>query len=200
MKLLFFADIHNDESAVDNIIKKVKKEKIDFLVCAGDLSEFGVGLKKLAKKLSGVAPLYIIPGNHEDDEEIDEIESKFKDVHNFHLKAVKIKDVLLLGCGGGGFSHKLVPFEESKKYFKDELKKLKDSKKAVLVTHAPPYRTKLDTVFGEHTGVTSIRKFIEKEQLALVICGHLHENSGKVDYIGKTKIVNPGKKGFIFRI
>lgn len=199
MKLLFFADIHNDESAVDEIIDRVKKEKIDFLVCAGDLSEFGVGLKKLAKKLSNAAPLYILPGNHEDDGEIEELDSKIKNVHDLHLKAIHLGDVLLLGCGGGGFSHKHAPFEECKKYFKEELRKFKDSRKAVLVTHAPPYKTKMDLIMGEHTGVIALKKFIEKEELGLVICGHLHENAGKKEIINDTIVTNPGKKGFLFK-
>lgn len=197
MKTLFFCDIHGDYKALDKLIKKAESLGVDVLVCAGDLSNFGEELEKLVKRLDIGLPLYMIPGNHETEEEIKELDSKFDFFHNLHLKAKKINDSLLVGCGGGGLSPYHTPFEKSEKYFEKELKKFKDLKKSTLVTHAPPADTELDSIKGEHVGVKSIRKFIEKEQPGLAVCGHLHENSGKSTKIGETKIVNPGKKGVI---
>ena len=199
MKILFFADIHSDGSAIRHIAKKAKKWKVDALVCAGDLSEFGEGLEDMVHAVDLGMPFYIIPGNHESPVETLELSDTFKWVEEFDLKTVKIGDVLLIGCGRGGFSHELERFDEKVKDFKKEIKKFKNKKNIVLVTHAPPYNTKLDKIFGEHTGVRSLRKFIKEVQPGLMVCGHLHENSGKVDYIGKTKIINPGKKGFLFK-
>ena len=45
-----------------------------------------------------------------------------------------------------------------------------------------------------------IRKFIEQFKPEVAICGHIHENSGKIDYIGKTKVINPGYKGKIISL
>ncbi|MBS3097214.1 hypothetical protein J4209_00295 [Candidatus Woesearchaeota archaeon] len=42
-----------------------------------------------------------------------------------------------------------------------------------------------------------IKTFILKVKPDLAISGHLHENAGKEDKIGKTKIVNPGPFGKI---
>ena len=52
-----------------------------------------------------------------------------------------------------------------------------------------------------HSGNKSIKKFIMSERPNLVICGHLHENFGVIDKIGKNSmLVNPGAKGKIIEI
>ena len=54
----------------------------------------------------------------------------------------------------------------------------------ILLTHAPPYGTKTDTLpSGEHAGSTSIRKIIEEYQPTLNLCGHIPESRG-IDQIG----------------
>ncbi len=73
-------------------------------------------------------------------------------------------------------------------------------KKIILVTHAPPYKTRLDKLVGGHCGNKSIRYFIERNKIDLLICGHLHENFGKEDKIKRTKIINPGPFGKIVMI
>ena len=70
----------------------------------------------------------------------------------------------------------------------------------ILVTHQPPYKTALDPIYGEHVGSTSIRKFIKEHQPDYCITGHIHENEGKTDKLGKTIIVNPGPAGKIIEI
>lgn len=197
MKLLFFCDTHNNTDAIDSLIKKAKQKKVDAIICAGDISEFGKDLVKIVKKFNIGIPFYMIPGNHETDEEIKHLDSKFSWFENFHLKAKKVDSMLLIGCGGGGLSKNHTPFEKSEKYFRRELKQFKNLDKTILVTHAPPYNTLLDFIYDEHVGVKSIRKFIEKEQPGLAICGHLHENANMEDTIKKTRIINPGKKGKI---
>jgi len=73
---------------------------------------------------------------------------------------------------------------------------IKGGDTVILVTHAPPYNTKVDQILEEHAGNKSLRKIIQEIQPALVVCGHLHECVGK-DYIGKTLVINPGYKGRI---
>jgi Icc-related predicted phosphoesterase len=102
-----------------------------------------------------------------------------------------------MGYGGGGFSFIDKKFEKIAKRFKKLIKK---DDKIILVSHAPPYGTKVDMIGREHCGNKSIRKFVDKEKPDLVICGHLHECAGKEDKIGKTRIVNPSYKGKVIEI
>jgi Icc-related predicted phosphoesterase len=69
--------------------------------------------------------------------------------------------------------------------------------KVILVTHAPPYNTKVDRINGNLCGNKSIRNFISEVKPVLAVCGHLHETAGKRDKIGKTLVINPGYKGMV---
>ncbi len=121
-------------------------------------------------------------------------------------KTYKKDGITFIGFGGGGFSlidHDFENFadkiiSEMDKEIKKENKKDKNEK-IVLVTHAPPYGTKLDFV-DSYNGNQSIRDFIEKVQPKFAICGHFHENRGEFDYIGKTEVINPGPHGRIIEI
>ena len=104
-----------------------------------------------------------------------------------------------MGYGGDGFSIVDPLFTRIAAPFRRIIND-NGGKKTVLVTHAPPYGTKLDNVHGGHSGNKSIRKFIEKCQPCLLFCGHIHENSGKQDRIKKTVVVNPGPFGKIVEI
>ena len=52
MKILAFTDLHSDLKAADKLILKIKKEKPDVIVCAGDLSNFGFGMRVLLRKFN----------------------------------------------------------------------------------------------------------------------------------------------------
>lgn len=195
MKILAFVDIHSDLNAVRNINNLAKKEKPDVLLCAGDVSFFGNGVSLIIKELDIGIPLLIIPGNHETPAQIEEIEKKFPFVKNIHLKTVKKDSVVFFGCGGSGVTPNNTPYEIAETSFKNILSifktEYKKDYKFIFVTHEPPFNTKLDLI-GNHAGSREIREFIKKYQPLYCICGHLHENEGKKDRIGKTMIINPG--------
>ncbi|MBU2523371.1 MAG: metallophosphoesterase [Nanoarchaeota archaeon] len=204
MKILIFTDVHGDSEIISRLLLKVKKEKPDAIICAGDITNFGFGIKSILKRLDSVnIPLFIIPGNHETDEEIVIYGQGMKNIQSIHLKPAMFHSLYIVGCGGGGFTQQHAEFEMSEKKFADSMKKvkMKDHKyKTILVTHQPPYKTLLDLVYGDHSGSTSIRKFIQQHQPDYCITGHIHENEGKQDKIGKTIIINPGPLGKIIEI
>lgn len=203
MKILAFTDLHGEPKYISKLIDKIKSQKPEVIVCAGDISNFSYGLKSILKKFDLNIPFLIIPGNHETPEEIKVYGREVKSLKDIHLKHFIIGSYFFLGCGGGGFTEHHAEFEQSEKKFAEAIKKLKvqDHKyKIILVTHQPPYKTKLDKIYGEYSGSKSIRKFIEKFQPSLCISGHIHENEGKEDEIGETIIINPGPEGKIIEI
>jgi len=216
MKLLAFTDIHADFDAARKVCSLAKREKVDLMLCAGDMTLFGNGLPDMIKIFDIGIPLLIIAGNHETFGQIKGIEKKFdfiKDIHlkpvkkgnidfikNIHLKPVKKGNIIFFGCGGSGITPNNTPNEMREENFKDMLSRFRNEKdNLILVTHEPPYNTKLDFIC-KHKGSRQIRKFIEENQPLYAICGHFHENEGKEDKIGKTKIINPGPKGKIIEI
>jgi len=203
MKILAFTDVHGDPKYLNKILERIKKEDPDVVVCSGDISNFSYGLRTILKKFDLNIPFLIIPGNHETPEEIYVYSKEFKSIKDIHLKHFILGSFFFVGCGGGGFTEHHAEFEQSEKKFSELINKLKvqDHKyKVILVTHQPPYKTKLDKIYGEYSGSKSIRKFIEKNQPAYCICGHIHENENKSDKIGETIIINPGPDGQIIEL
>lgn len=208
MKILAFVDIHGSMKALKRVEEKAKDA--DLLVCAGDMSMFEQGLDVLLGRLNKIGKtVLMINGNHETPEVLEKECERFDKIIFIHKKTYKKGKVMFIGFGGGGFSLTDEEFEKFgdriikkiKKSKKDKKKKSKKEKglKMVLVTHSPPYGTKLDFL-KEYSGNKSVRSFVERTKPKLVICGHFHEHRGEFDYIGKTEIINPGPYGRIIKI
>lgn len=198
MKLLAFVDMHGSLKALEKIKKQAKQA--DVIVCAGDISIFENNLDFFLFELNKLnKTVLIIPGNHEDDKDLDELTNVFNNITNINKKIFVRENYLFLGYGGSGFSTVDKEFIKTSKKFEKEIKKHK-SKKIVLVTHAPPYKTNIDKIMNAPCGNKSIKNFILRIKPALVISGHLHETAGKEDKIGKTRIINPGPFGKIINV
>jgi len=198
MKILISADIHGRKKAVDEIKIRVKKEKIDLVICAGDMSVFERDIELILEDLNSMGvPVLLIPGNHENIQKLFEISEKFENLIDIHEATYQVGDYVFVGFGNPGFALIDRDFEK----FVAKLGNTLKGKKVILVTHGPPYNTKLDYLDGEHVGCTSIRKFIEQnDNIILAVSGHLHENFGVEDKIGKIKVINPGPYGKVIEI
>ena len=200
MKILAFTDIHGSLFALRKVEQKVKAQKPDLMVCAGDISIFEHGITGILRRLNKLnKQIIVVHGNHEDESTFNKYSKLFKNILFIHKKNFIKDNILFLGYGGGGFSLIDKGFEKTSIKFKKIIQANKD-KKIILVTHAPPYKTRLDKLVEGHCGNKSIKKFIKKNKVDLLICGHLHENFGKEDKIKRTKIINPGPFGKIVEI
>ena len=176
-------------------------------------------VREIFKKLNSLnCPVVTTYGNYDKSgsEDTSDIEGEGEDVFSKILKdypkikradykAVKIKDLVIIGCYGSSFPGR----PESKKYkeSKDKLSKLfeeyskeNSEGKVIFISHNVPYNTKLDKindpkadpeVFGKHYGSKLVREIIEKYKPSLHIAGHMHENQGFVK-LGKTICVDAG--------
>jgi len=197
MKFLTFVDLHGDKKILKELVDRVKEDDIDFVICAGDLSMFGRGLKFVLKKFNDLGKkFYVLPGNHESDRMFKEVLGDYKECINFNHKVFVKDDYVFLGYGEGGFSMEDPQFRKIARQWYGKY----SGKKIVLVLHGPPYNTKIDLLDKRHVGNKDFRKFIERIKPKLVICGHLHETVGAVDKIGRTKIVHPGWKGMVIEL
>ena len=201
MKILAFTDTHGSLLALKRIEQKTKTQKPDLLVCAGDISIFEHGIVGIMRRLNKLnKKIIMVHGNHEDEATFIKLSKLFRNIIFVHKTIFIYDDVLFLGYGGGGFSLVDKEFEKTAKVKFKKIIKKNENKKMILVTHAPPYKTKLDKLVQGHCGNKSIRHFVEKSKINLLICGHLHENFGKEDRIKKTKVINPGPFGKIVEI
>ena len=195
MNILAFADTHFDEHVDQKLIDKAKEA--DVVVCAGDFSNFGRNIDLIIKDfLKFNKPVLIIHGNHEEGEDFSRFK-KHKNLKFIHKKGIVFGDYLFVGYGGGGFSEVYRDFE----VMIPKIKERKKDKKVILVTHAPVYNTSTDYIdWAGHVGSKSSLKFIKEIKPMLVICGHIEENSGQIDNVEKTIVVNPGPEGRILEV
>ena len=193
MRIIAFGDIHD---RTDNIGKVERLSDADCVIITGDLTNFGgVGrAKKVIETVSSHNPhLYAQPGNMD----LKQVEDYVDELGiNIHSRGVIIQGVGFFGVGGSNYT----PFNTPTEYTEEEIKEfilkgyeeIKHVELKVLVSHTPPYKTKVDIVSGgHHVGSVSVRDFIEKYQPQVCLTGHIHEAVGE-DIIGNTKILNPG--------
>jgi len=200
MKILAFTDLHLSSIALKKLKSKVEKLNPDLLVCAGDISIFEEGLDQMLSKLNKFKKrIILVNGNHEEDNVMNKFCKKYNNIVFIHKKSFIEDNVLFLGYGGGGFSKVDPDFYPTGEKF-SKIIEHNEGKKAVFVTHAPPYGTKVDLIIGEHCGNKTFSKFIKKNKIDLHVCGHLHENFNKKDNIKKTRIINPGPYGEIVNL
>jgi len=197
MKLLVFTDIHGSTLALKRITKK--STSADIIICCGDLTIFEQGLYGILKKLNTIGKrVLVIPGNHENTKRLKKVSSGLSYILFIDERFFETEKHLFFAIEGNGFSLDDKHFDKTIK--KHEKKFKENKKKLILITHAPPYNTKLDKLFDGHCGNKSIRNFIIKYQPMFAFSGHIHDNFGKHDTLGTTKLLNPGPFGKIVNI
>ena len=200
LKILAAGDIHGDTTLAEKLAERAKKEKVDLVILCGDLTlaesstENIVGpFKKRHEKV------LLIPGNHETVATADFL-SELYGVKNIHGYSVKYKDIGIFGAGGANIG--LFQLDEKEIYdlLKKGFDKIKYLKKKIMVTHVHPKDTKMEKFTDIFPGSEGIKKAVDKFHPDLLLCSHVHEAEGIEEKIGKTKVINVGKKGKIITI
>lgn len=206
ISLIAISDIHGNLNSTSRIACIASELNVDAIIVSGDLSPY-MSIET-AKEILGILaesgkPVLYIPGNMDDPKLKEGVE--VNGTQCIHGKVIEFKGIQIAGMGGGLIGPFRTPIEYSEDEFNEILKEMSkqiNSENFILVTHNPPYNTRADKLaIGEHVGSISIRRFIEKRQPIINICGHIHEARGK-DSIGRTIIVNVGplKHGYYAKI
>ncbi len=201
MKILAASDIHSDPEVAKKLAEKAKKNKVDLVLLGGDIVEPWMDIKGIIKpfKDSGIEVL-MVHGNHEQPFDIDVLSEVYgKGVYNLHSYYKLFGDVVIVGLGGAEMMPFGVSDDDTFNRVKEALGKFKN-KKRILLTHEPPYYTKIDNLGWTRAGSKRLRELIESYKPDIVLCGHIHETFGLTDYIDNTKIINAGRKGVILEI
>ena len=197
MKLLLFSDVHVNRSWCEQIVKM--SEEADMVIGAGDYGALRTGLEETIKWLSPIIkPSILVPGNAESYDELVNACEVWPSSMVLHGTSVEVQDLNFFGIGGG---IPVTPFGDwswdfTEAQAADLLKDCPDN--AILISHSPPKGILDLSSRGQQLGSTSLREFIEMKTLKLVVCGHIHESSGKTEKLGDTIIINAGPKGIIF--
>ncbi|MFH1365528.1 MAG: metallophosphoesterase [archaeon] len=199
IKILAIGDLHGDTGLAKKLAEKARKENVDLVIIAGDITHFERSTKNLIGPfVKEKKPVLLIHGNHEALATVDFLSQLYPSTKNLHGYSFSKGDVGIFGCGGADFG--ISPMSE-KDFFKT-LKKahegIKGKKTKIMVTHMHPHKSKAE--FSGFRGSKGIKKAIKDFKPDLLISGHIHEAEGIEEKIGKTRIINIGKKGKIIEI
>ena len=195
-KLLAAGDFHGDKTAARKLAELAEKENVDLVILNGDLVEeedtSGIIGPFVAKKKKVI----ILPGNHETIATADFL-AELYNITNLHGYYMRIGDIGFFGCGGANIGLAQLTEEEIYETLKKGFEKVKDMRKKIMVTHIHPANTKMELFSKFVQGSKGLRKAIDKFKPDILICGHVHEAEGIEEIVGKTRVLNVGKKGKI---
>ncbi len=198
-KILAAGDIHGDTGLVKRLSEMAKKENVDMIILAGDLTLFENSTENLIGPFASLKkPVLLLHGNHESLATIDFLSQIYDEATNLHGYSFVKDDVGVFGAGGADFG--MSPMSE-KEFFRTLEKahsRIKNLKKKIMVTHMHPFKSKAE--FSGFRGSKGIRKAIKEFKPDILLSGHIHEAEGIEEKIGKTRVINVGKKGKIIEI
>lgn len=195
LKILAAGDLHGDAKLAEELAKKAQKEKVNFVILTGDITGL-IETKNLIKPFTDrKEKVFFVPGNW-DSAETASFLTKVYGIKNLDNYYVRYKNIGIFGAGNPRtlFVDEKSTFEKLKKNFE----KVKNLEKKIMVTHFHAAGTKSE--LSGFAGSEGIRKAVEQFQPDLFISGHIHELEGIEEKIGKTRVINVGRKGKIIEI
>ena len=200
LRILAAGDIHGDTGLAEKLAEKAEKEHCDLVILCGDITMADQSTDNLigpfAKRKEKVL---LIPGNHETVATADFL-SELYGMKNLHGYSVKYKDVGIFGAGGANIGLFQLNEDEIYGLLKKGFDKIKYLKKKIMATHVHPSGTKMEKFTEFFPGSKGVRKAIEKFNPDILLCSHVHEAEGIEEKIGRTRVINVGKKGKIIEI
>jgi putative phosphoesterase len=194
MRFLVLSDIHSAQRNIEKIINAASS--VQGIIIAGDLTQFGdyQDAEKIITLLTSLSnTILAVPGNMDRAGVVTILEEK---KYSLHGKGIMLGGIGFFGAGGSNET----PFHTPTELSENEITRLLVSgfnsvravKTKILISHTPPVNTALDrTRLGIHAGSTAVRQFIEKNEVAVCICGHIHEAFGE-EVLGNTRCYNIG--------
>jgi len=200
LKILASGDIHGDTGLAEKLAEKAEKENVDLVILCGDLT---LGEKDTSNIIGPFVKrkkkVILIPGNHETVATADFL-AELYGVKNLHGYSVRYKDVGLFGCGGANIGLFQLEEKEIFNLLKKGFNKIKYLNKKIMVTHVHPSGTKMEKFTKFFPGSEGVKKAIDTFKPDILLCSHVHEAEGIEEKIGKTRVINVGRKGKIIEI
>ncbi len=200
LRIFSAGDIHGDTRLAEKLAVEAKEKHADLVVLCGDLTFFEKSTDNIIgpfKKRN--LKVLLIPGNHETLATADFL-AKVYDVKNIHGYSVKYKDVGIFGAGGANIGISQLSEKEIYDMLKKGFEYIKYLDKKIMVTHVHPSDTKMEKFTQFFPGSTGVRRAIDKFQPDILLCSHVHEAEGLEEKIGKTRVINVGKRGKIIDV
>jgi uncharacterized protein len=198
-KILAVGDIHGDTGLVKKLAEKAKKENVDLVILAGDLTFAESSVKNLIGPfVKAKKQVLLIPGNHESIATADFLAEMYPNTKNIHGYSFIKNDIGIFGAGAGDVGINQIKDSEIFNLLKKGNDNVKNLKKKIMVTHMHHQGSKAE--FSGFKGSSAVRKAVKEFQPDFLISAHIHEAGGIEEQMGKTKIINVSRKEKIFEI
>jgi uncharacterized protein len=200
MRILSAGDLHGDRSLAERLAKKAEDEHADLVLICGDITFWDEEPKgMIGPFLKRHKKVLVIPGNHDSFATTDVL-TKVYPVKNLHGYSVRYDDVGIFGCGKANIGIERLTDEEIHLTLRSAHQHISYLKKKIMVTHVHPTGTMMERMTRFFKGSGGVRKAIEELQPDIAFCSHVHEAEGLEEQIGKTRVINVGRKGFLLDI
>jgi uncharacterized protein len=197
MKVLAAGDIHGDQSLIQELKRRADAEDVDLVILCGDIvqsEENPHGVVGAFKQ-----KVLLIPGNHDSPPVIDFLAEFYDHAKNIHGYGYRKGDVGFFGSSSVNLGVWQLPESEIFGMLKNSFRYIKDCKTKVLVSHVHPAQSK-STLISGFEGSFGLRQAIDELQPEIVLCSHVCEAEGIEEIVGKTRIINVGRKGMVIEI
>lgn len=200
MKIFATSDFHGDTRLVEKLAKRAEDENADLVIICGDITQSETSTDNLIGPfVRRGKKVLIIPGNHEGPATVDFL-SKIYDAINLN-EDVHIKyDIGIFGCSAVNLGIHQMSDEETFSVLSKGFQKVKTKGKKIMVTHVHPDGMKMGELTKFFPGSLAVRKAVDEFKPDILLCGHVHEAEGIEEIVGKTRVINVGRKGKILEI
>ncbi len=179
-RVLLVADIHNNPAAVDLVSEVVRTFSVDFVVDAGDLTDFGTPLE--AKLVEGIGDLgipYLFAAGNHDAPGIIATLREFDNVIILDGKPVEVEGVRVMGFPDPSASSTSPAIPSAQ-----DMERAAQAIDAAL-THNP--RPDLLVIHNPHLGLRFAKR------TGVLVNGHTH--AALIQFRGTVPVINPGTTG-----
>lgn len=213
MRALCFSDLHKTVTAAEQLARRAVAEDVDVLLSAGDLAIDFVHVPELYDALASAGkPVLCVPGNH------DGAAPYAANLARAGLFDVDGQRMEVAGVSIVGWGYRWAapspaapgwraPSESQMGLPPDpELHGVTaliagaDPRRTVLLCHIPPWGVKVARTETDDLGDKSLRRWVEANQPAAVVCGHVHHRQPMTSRVGNTLVVNGGREGFVLQV
>lgn len=199
LRILGMADLHGHPERLAGL----GDVDADLIAFCGDLHNGGTPEEAMpvAEALASLGPpVLIVPGNMDPKGFVLDL---WKDagLRVMHARSCRSGEIGFVGFGGMAIRDTVrindsrrfyLPVDDAYESLSTTHSEISESSRRIVISHQPP-RGACDVVYsGESVGCVSLRRYVDDFFPDLLICGHIHEDRGKVE-LGKTTVVNVGE-------
>lgn len=200
LKILAAGDFHGQSTLTKRLAEQAEKENVDLVVLCGDLLEKHTETSNIIKPFTDKGKkVLLIPGNH-DGFAMGDFLADLYGAKNLHNSFEIIQNIGFFGCGGANVGLEALEEEDIFYTLKKGSYYVKGLDKKIMVTHVHPAGTKMEKLSSFVPPSTGVQKAVQELKPDILLCSHIHEAEGIEEYLGKTKVINVGRKGKIFEI